>query len=73
MDCTHSIRDPQTRKVVVIKPYEDNTEPDKQTLEVKVWSMGPDMTESEKAPFYSAEDHQDVDEDNIMSWDKGTK
>jgi hypothetical protein len=72
MDCTHSIRDKDKRTVVVIKPYDDSVLPEEQTLEVKVWSKGPDGKAGGKAAFFPI-NKTDDDEDNIMSWTKGKK
>jgi len=72
MDCTHSIRDPKSRTVTTSKPYPDSVPPEKQTLDVKVWSNGPDGKASDKPSFYP-DVKQPEDEDNIMSWAKGAK
>lgn len=72
MDCMHSIRDPKARTVVVSKPYPDSVPPEKQALEVKVWSNGPDGKCSDKPSFYPDIREAD-DEDNIMSWATGNK
>lgn len=72
MDCTHSVRDPEKRTVTVFKPYDQTVDPDKQTLEVKVWSKGPDGQAGKKAQFFPS-GKEEIDEDNVMSWTKGAK
>ncbi|HLX64019.1 MAG TPA: type II secretion system protein [Planctomycetota bacterium] len=72
MDCMHSTRDKTTRNVTISKPYADSVPLEQRTLEVKVWSNGPDGKASDKPSFYP-DVKQPEDEDNIMSWAKGSK
>ncbi len=69
MDCTHWIRDPVTRNVVVSKPYPATTPEELKTLDIRAWSKGPDMKSSESAQFFDPPTTTDPsDIDNIMSW-----
>ncbi len=69
LDCKHWSRDPKTRVVTVTMPYPDGTPEDQMTLEIKVWSSGPDGKKSDAAQFYPYTINNE-DKDNIMSWTK---
>jgi prepilin-type N-terminal cleavage/methylation domain-containing protein len=74
MDCMHVLRDPKTGTLQPPSfPYPVGTPQTEQSLEVKVWSKGPDGKASAQAQFYGATGAgtDDSDEDNIMSWAKG--
>jgi prepilin-type N-terminal cleavage/methylation domain-containing protein len=74
MDCMHVARDPATGKLQPPSfPYPASTPVEERSLEVKVWSMGPDGLQSDSAQFYGATGAGTTpdDEDNIMSWAKG--
>ncbi len=66
MDCMHV---PIDGTVIgkPVYPYKDGTPKEEQTIEVKVWSKGPDGKSSQEAPFYPEGGSPD-DDDNIMSW-----
>lgn len=68
MDCMHVPIDVQSKTIgKPVFPYKDGTPPEQATIEVKVWSKGPDGKSTQEAPFYPDGGATD-DDDNIMSW-----